>query len=121
MLKFCVPQGVEELELEKRVNECKEALFKLDAAAGNALQLISDLSNTNSREDASCKSSVELYDWAGKLLPTITEKLQSLGDVVQSKSLSPNTTAEDSRVQLLLEKFAGSLSSQVLELVKKGL
>ncbi|PIA54411.1 hypothetical protein AQUCO_00900751v1 [Aquilegia coerulea] len=112
---------LKETDIQKKLTECKEALLKLDASAGDTLNLFSELESLSNREDAPCVSGVEVYDWAAKLIPIIREKLVSLGNMVQPRSSCPPAKSEDSRIETLLEKYAESLSRQVLDLVKKSL
>lgn len=73
------------VQIQERTNECKEALFNLDTAAENTLQLFSNLQSSISKEDAARGViGLELYDQAATFLPTVLKKIQALTDLVQS-------------------------------------
>ncbi|KAK9158990.1 hypothetical protein Scep_005564 [Stephania cephalantha] len=105
--------------VQKTVDECREALLSLDAAAERSLQLFSNLSSQISREEGA-----DIYEKAVGVLPSVMEKLNALACVLQSDSRSEaasRTNVENCSFEPILEKFAESLSNKVLELVKKSM
>ncbi|KAK9124408.1 hypothetical protein Sjap_014010 [Stephania japonica] len=103
--------------VQKTVDECKEALLSLDAAAERSLQLFSNLSSLISREEGA-----EIYEKAAGVLPSVMEKLNALACVLQfNRSSASRTNVENCNFEPILEKFAESLSNKVLELVKKSM
>ncbi|RVW15974.1 Retrovirus-related Pol polyprotein from transposon RE2 [Vitis vinifera] len=73
--KECIIKGT---EMEEPIIACKKALICLDAAAGSALRLFSNLENLVSREEISSGPEADLYHHAAELLPSIAEKVNAI-------------------------------------------
>ncbi|XP_037495031.1 mitogen-activated protein kinase-binding protein 1 [Jatropha curcas] len=113
----------EESNFQQRTIACREALLHLDEAAKNVLNLFAELGATLvSKDDISSGPEAELYDEAGKLLPSIAEKLDAVAELVQCRNnYSCRSRAEVSGFKPLLETFAENLSKRVMEMVEKNL
>ncbi|KAF2288558.1 hypothetical protein GH714_008535 [Hevea brasiliensis] len=109
--------------LQRRKTACREALLNLDAAAENVLNLFTELRSLISKEDISDGAGAKLYDEAGKLLPSIVEKLDAVAQMVQCRKRSScwRSKVEVSGLEPLLETFAENLSQRVVEMVKNNL
>ncbi|KAJ9180608.1 hypothetical protein P3X46_008827 [Hevea brasiliensis] len=109
--------------LQRRKTACREALLNLDAAAENVLNLFTELGSLISQEDISDGAGAKLYDEAGKLLPSIVEKLDAVAQMVRCRNRSScrRSKVEVSGLEPLLETFAENLSQRVVEMVKNNL
>jgi len=108
--------------LQQRLTACWEALINLDNAADNAVHLFSELGTMVSTEEISNSPGAKLYGDAGKLLPSITNKLNAIAELVQRRShISCKSRVEVSGLEPLLGTFAESLSERVVEILKKNL
>jgi hypothetical protein len=94
----------------------------LDNAADNAVHLFSELGTMVSTEEISNSPGAKLYGDAGKLLPSIANKLNAIAELVQCRShISCKSRVEVSGLEPLLGTFAESLSERVVEILKKNL
>ena len=108
--------------LQQRLTACWEALINLDNAADNAVHLFSELGTMVSTEEISNSPGAKLYGDAGKLLPSIANKLNAIAELVQCRShISCKSRVEVSGLEPLLGTFAESLSERVVEILKKNL
>ncbi|XP_011019159.1 PREDICTED: mitogen-activated protein kinase-binding protein 1 isoform X1 [Populus euphratica] len=108
--------------LQQRLTACWEALINLDKAADNAVHLFSELGTMVSTEEISNSPGAKLYGDAGKLLPSIANKLNAIAELVQCRShISCKSRVEVSGLEPLLGTFAESLSERVVEILKKNL
>jgi hypothetical protein len=108
--------------LQQRLTACWEALINLDNAADNAVHLFSELGTMVSTEEISNCPGAKLYGDAGKLLPSIANKLNAIAELVQCRShISCKSRVEVSGLEPLLGTFAESLSERVVEILKKNL
>ncbi|KAG8649411.1 hypothetical protein MANES_08G087700v8 [Manihot esculenta] len=108
--------------LQQRITACREALSNLDAAAENVLNLFTELGSLVSKEDISDGAETKLYDEAGKLLPSISEKLDAVAQLVQCRNkYSCRSRGEGSGFEPLLETLAENLSQRVVEMIKQNL
>ncbi|XP_010654199.1 uncharacterized protein LOC100240770 isoform X2 [Vitis vinifera] len=107
--KECIIKGT---EMEEPIIACKKALICLDAAAGSALRLFSNLENLVSREEISSGPEADLYHHAAELLPSIAEKVNAIAKLVQASknNLCGKTRKEFSTLEPLLGTFAENLS-----------
>ncbi|WCJ28424.1 Mitogen-activated protein kinase-binding protein 1 [Euphorbia peplus] len=112
----CTP---EEENWQQITISCREALLHLDAAAENVVNLFTELGTLASKKE----DSNGLFEDAGKLLPSIAEKLDAVAEVVQYKNKYSSwiKTVEVSGFEPLLETFAENLSQKFVEMVKKNL
>ncbi|XP_024459033.2 uncharacterized protein LOC7487296 isoform X3 [Populus trichocarpa] len=109
-------------DLQQRLTACWEALINLDNAADNAVHLFSELGTMVSTEEISNSPGAKLYGDAGKLLPSIANKLNAIAELVQCRShISCKSRVEVSGLEPLLGTFAESLSERVVEILKKNL
>jgi hypothetical protein len=91
----------------------------LDNAADNAVHLFSELGTMVSTEEISNSPGAKLYGDAGKLLPSIANKLNAIAELVQCRShISCKSRVEVSGLEPLLGTFAESLSERVVEILK---
>ncbi|XP_065853201.1 uncharacterized protein [Euphorbia lathyris] len=112
----CTP---EEGDWQQITTACREALLHLDVAAETVVNLFTELGTLTSKKE----DSIGLFEEARELLPSITEKLDAVAEVVQcrNKYSSRRNRVEVSGFEPLLETFAENLSQKVVEMVKKNL
>ncbi|XP_050214454.1 uncharacterized protein LOC126665648 isoform X2 [Mercurialis annua] len=105
--------------LQQRTNVCMEALLHLDVAAQNVFDLFAELETGDFKEE---KCGAKLYDEASKVVPTISEKLNAIAELVQCRNKSSwNSMVQVTGYEPLIETFAENLSQRVMEMVKKNL
>ncbi|CAK7333525.1 unnamed protein product [Dovyalis caffra] len=108
--------------LQQKLTQCWEAVINLDNAAENAVHLFSELGTMISTDEISNSPGAKLYSDAGKLMPSIANKLNAISEQVQRRShMSSKSRVEVSGLEPLLGTFAESLSERVVEIVKENL
>ncbi|KAF9680007.1 hypothetical protein SADUNF_Sadunf06G0075400 [Salix dunnii] len=101
--------------LQQRLTACWDALINLDNAADNAVQIFSELETMVSTDEISNSPGAKLYGDAGKLLPSIANKLNAIAEMVLCRShISCKNRVEVPGLEPLVGTFAESLSERQL-------
>ncbi|KAB5552142.1 hypothetical protein DKX38_009453 [Salix brachista] len=109
--------------LQQRLTACWEALINLDNAADNAVHIFSELEKTMvSTDEISNSPGAKLYGDAGKLLPSIANKLNAIAELVQCRGhISCKNRVGVPGLEPLVGTFAESPSERAFEIQKKNL
>ncbi|CAA7392022.1 unnamed protein product [Spirodela intermedia] len=102
------------------ISEFRAALDHLDMAAEAAVSLCTRLGVQQSRGQASESLRGELLRVLETSLPSISERMETLTSIVGGGRVSPGSQIKQEALELgpIVERFAGSLSDRVLELLK---
>ncbi|CAA6656445.1 unnamed protein product [Spirodela intermedia] len=102
------------------ISEFRAALDHLDMAAEAAVSLCTRLGVQQSRGRASESLRGELLRVLETSLPSISERMETLTGIVGGDRVSPGSQIKQEALEFgpIVERFAGSLSDRVLELLK---
>ncbi|MQM01512.1 hypothetical protein Taro_034272 [Colocasia esculenta] len=118
-----MPGSSEGDETSREIDECREALHRLDEAAETALGLCTKLGvlEVTGRQSGGCRT--ELLSLMADTLPSIMEKVQILANLGQSGNEISGSRYKPEGLDLepMIERFAESLSHRALELLKTKL